>query len=188
MEAGPAPNRRRLPTKTRSGIITLPSPVPRDDEESITISPLMISNIVQSQCLDTESSTSPSIPASPKDDELCKTSHADIMPSSNHSGITSNTSRVESGLHVGSSTSTYGPPKQVPKPPPLKTGPLNSTSTPQAHALPVTRRGSYQSLKKQPNGGLMNENTPSVMGMLKKATHWEVRVMPYQGSVDLASL
>ncbi|GAX80917.1 hypothetical protein CEUSTIGMA_g8352.t1 [Chlamydomonas eustigma] len=185
MEAAPTANRRRLPTKTRSGIITLPPTVSGDDEESITISPVMISSRFQASSLDIKSSTLSNIPLRPKEDEPCSVCHSDNIPTENPAGLTSNSLRVESGLHVGSSTSRlqdessrpktigYGPPKQVPKPPPLKTGPLNSTSTPQAHALPVTRRGSYQSLKKQPSGGVRSEDTTSIMGMLKKATHWE---------------
>ncbi len=99
-----------------------------------------------------------------------------LSPSSSSSG--------GGGSSDGSSSSParppggYGPPRQVPKPPPLQTGPLNSTSTPQAQSLPVLRRGSYQSLKRQPSkgsdGGAADE-APSVIGMLKKATHWEVR-------------
>jgi hypothetical protein len=66
----------------------------------------------------------------------------------------------------------YGGPKPlVVKPPPLKTGPLNMSATPQANVLPVKRRGSYQSLKR--GSGIKTEDEPSVIGMIKKATHWE---------------
>lgn len=81
--------------------------------------------------------------------------------------------------------SKYGPPKQAPKPPPLPTGPLNSTSTPQVQALPVQRRGSYAQLKRGSGAGdgaaeaagSAKAESPNVIGMLKKATHWEVRIM-----------
>lgn len=66
----------------------------------------------------------------------------------------------------------YGGPKPLAvKPPPLKTGPLNASATPQANVLPVKRRGSYQSLKR--GTGIKTEDEPSVIGMIKKATHWE---------------
>ena len=42
-------------------------------------------------------------------------------------------------------------------------------------ALPVKRRGSYQSLKRHvtPTLGIESEEKPSIMNLIKKATHWE---------------
>ncbi|GFR44507.1 hypothetical protein Agub_g5772 [Astrephomene gubernaculifera] len=58
---------------------------------------------------------------------------------------------------------------------------LNQSTTPQHHALPVKRRGSFQQLKKTgthagcdgASSYLDSDSSPSIFAVVKKSTHWE---------------
>jgi len=213
----PSPRSRRLPTKTRSGIISLP-PAIGDDESGPTsstsrlMSPLMSPsqsrNAWNKDPIDdapssTRRATAETFPttflqsssqgligdpssregiASPWVGSLSPRRNSEVHWS--HSSVSSE-SRLASSVALDPATSEdpphqrdvgapptykYGPPKQAPKPAPLPTGPLNSTSTPQVQSLPVQRRGSYAALKRQSGKG----EESSVVEILKKASHWEV--------------
>ena len=202
MEEPPPAPRRRLPTKTRSGIITLPPPAGDEGSRSDSprlVSPLMAPGITTrapvSEPLESLQSDDAVIPSAAPDIHVSPTSvnleqsHASSSRTEESPAPPSSSCRACTQLKEDVFPSEeqprpkkYGPPKQAPKPAPLSTGPLNSTTTPQVQSLPVTRRGSFALLKRQQQAcgagsgsGAEEEGAPSVLGMLKKATHWEVR-------------
>eukprot|EP00798_Chlamydomonas_sp_ICE-L_P014652 gene14652-20686_t len=173
----PSPRARRLPTKTRSGIITLP---PKDSADPGSPTGRVHSPLGRPVLVE------PVEPTSLSPSNLNSTTHAKSSPSCNSHPLAQESLESEEEskpcpapadqpVAPEHKVGGYGGPRTVPKPPPI-TGPLNASTTPQVQALPVKRRGSYQSLKRHasPNqSNVESEDTPSVMSLLKKSTHWE---------------
>eukprot|EP00798_Chlamydomonas_sp_ICE-L_P025644 gene25644-11308_t len=174
---GPAP-RRRLPTKTKSGVFTLPPkpPPPEDDDELDCDFPpaparpslLSLSQAIRAQVPDADElgSTPLLAPASTSSQPAAAGSRAlDAAATPPVAAPAETPAKTFGG---------YGGPKIHPKPPSI-TGPLNASTTPQVQSLPVKRRGSYQSLKRHTVAlsNIKSEDSPSVLTLLRKSTHWE---------------
>ena len=163
-----SPRHRRLPTKTRSGVIA-PTPQTQPSDEDELTSLQKASALLQQEKQQQEEQVL--VGANDASTSQSPVSEDAIRAAGSAGPASTSQPTLPSARKFGG----WGPPKQAPKPPSL-TGPLNSSSTPQVQALPVKRRGSYQSLKRHatPNqSNIESEDAPSVISLLKKATHWE---------------